>query len=827
MSHDTPVNSALDMFLQDVRYGVRILKKRPGYATVVTLTLALAIGSTTALFTLVNGVLLRPLPYPDSDRLVALYQANPTFERGSIAYPNFLDWQRGNRTFMAMAAYRETSFSITGGRAERAEGEMVSAEFFRILGVQPILGRIFTPGEDRLGAPAVVLISEGLWRRRFGGVRDIAGQRIRLNGNSSTIIGVIPASFRLAVPNFGKHNDIYFPIGQWTYPGFRDRSGVFGMGAIGRVRPGIPVARARSDMESVALRLAATYPESDRLTTVTVVPLRRAIVGDIQPLLLTLFGAVLFVLLIACVNVASLQLAHSTARTTEFAIRAALGARPRRLIRQMLTENTLLSLAGGIAGLLLARWGTQFCLSAFPSGVPRTEEVGLDWRVLAFTIGISIASGTLLGLAPALMSWKPDLQNSLRTRDRSLSSAFRRAQAAFVVAELALALSLLVGAGLVLRSMANLSKVDPGFETRNLVWLSIGLPPGTDILRPDAIRAIYRDLHNRLNFIPGVDSVSFSWGSFPMAWSSEALFWVEGQPKPDRDDQMNLAQEYAVEPEYFAALKLRLQRGRFFAPQDQERAPHVAVIDDRFVNRYFPREDPIGKHIQVKNGSHPREIVGVVGHVKQWGLDKDESQPLQAQLYYPFMQMRDEWIQQSARVVDVVMRTRETPAALLDGVRRTVQQMDGDQVVFGGVTMDEIVRGSLAPQRFTTILLSGFAAMALLLASIGVHGIVSYTVARRGREFGIRMALGGQRSHVLRLVLIQNAKISVIGIVLGFAGARALTRVLTGLLFGVAPTDPGVFTAVGGLFFGIAMLACYFPARRATRVDSMAALRNE
>jgi predicted permease len=822
--------ASLQTFWQDLRYGARVLTKNPGFSFVAILTLTLGIGANTAMFSVVNGVLLNPLPFPEPERVVVLYENKVHFEHGAISYPNFLDWQNDNRSFAEMAAFRPTNFSMTGaGDPERVNAEMISAEFFPILGVQPLSGRMFTSDEDGLGAAPVALISEGFWRRKFGSAPDILSRAIILDGTSYAVIGIVPASFHLTMFNFFLSPDVYVPIGQWTFDLFRDRATVFGMDAIGRLKPGATLAQARADMEGVTRRLAEAYPKANEGIGASLVPLKKNMVGDLQPLLLLLLGAVGFVLLIACVNVASLLLARATGRAREFGIRSALGASRARLIRQLLTESILLAAAGGLLGVLLASVGVQagvkLALRLHPLGVARAEEIGIDARVLAFTAVLALVAGILFGLAPAFKTRHRNLQETLKEGVRGTTAARSRAQRLFVVSELAMALILLVGAGLMIRSLVSLWNVNPGFNPNNVVTFYLSLAPSMDKAGPDKIRAAFRQVSDTISSVPGVESVALMEGSLPMQGDSEDPFWIEGKPKPVADNDKPWALWYEVDPNYLKAMGIPLRRGRFFTDTDNSRAPRVAVIDETFAATYFPNEDPIGKRI-VDDYVGPTEVVGIVGHVKHWGLD--DKVALHAQMYFPFAQIRDKAMPNLARSVAVVVRARGGSAGdVMSSIRAAVTQMDRQQVIFAVYTMDETISASLADRRFLMILLMVFAALALLLASVGIYGVLSYLVGQRIPEIGIRLALGAQRDDVLRLILGEGMRMAFLGVAIGLAGALVLSRLLANLLFGISAADPVTFAGVVILLTTIAIAACYIPARRAMRVDPIVALRYE
>jgi predicted permease len=812
----------MEAFWKDVKFGVRMLLRTPGFTATAVVTLALGIGANTALFSVVNGVLLNHLPFPRANELVTLYENKPHFQYGSISYPNFLDWQRNNRTFQSIAAYRPDDFTVAG--AGRVRGVMVSADFFPTLGVQPMLGRGFSAEEDRLGGKPVVLISAGYWKRNYGSAHDIIGKPLTLNGKDYEIVGVIPASFHLDIQNF-RTSDLYVPLGQWDDVIFRQRNVAMGMDGIARLKPGVTLEQAQSDMDSVTRNLAAVYPEEDAGVGATVVPLKEKMVGEIRPYLLVLLAAVFFVLLIACVNVANLMLARSNGRAREFAIRTALGASQTRVIRQLLTESVLLSLCGGVLGLILAAWGVQGALSLLPESLPRAEEIGLDGRVLIFTLAVSVLAGVVFGLAPALRTARPNVQETLKEGGRSASAARQSAQNVFVVLELAMALVLLVGAGLMIRSLTRLWSVDPGFNPKNLLYFQVGLPPSMKQATPDAIRSDLRRLHDALATIPGVEQISLQRGGLPMWGDSEDPVWIEGQPKPARQTDMASALWYEVEADYLKVMGIPLERGRFFTAQDNEYSPLVTVIDESFAEKYFPHEDPIGKSIVDEFIGKPAEIIGVVGHVKQWGLDDRIN--LHAQFYIPFTQIPGRFMSRAADSTGVLIRTQGEPLALVAAARKRVSDMNSQDVVFETHSYEEIVSRSLAARWFSMVLLGIAAALALVLSSIGIYGVISYVVGQRTHEIGIRIALGAQRKDVLALVLGEGTKTALLGVGIGLIAALGLTRLMVSVLYGVSATDPLTFVAVAGVLAAVALLACYIPARRAMRVDPIVALRYE
>ena len=813
--------------LQDIHYAFRMMRKSPGFTAVAVLTLALGIGANTAIFSIVNGVLLNPLPFPHPQELTVLYEHTTNFEKSSISYPNFLDWQRTNSTFASMAAYRHEDFNITGsGEPERVRGGMVSAEFFPILGVKPLLGRLFVRDEDGLGAAPVALLAEGFWQRRFGSARDIIGKQIIMNGDAYTIVGVLPASFHFRAFNFAGIKDVYVPVGQTKDPFFYHRDVLKGMDAIGRLKPGVSLVAAQADMAQITRNLAAAYPNADKGTGAAVLPLRDELVHEVRPYLWLLLGAVGFVLLIACVNVGNLQLARSTGRAHEFAIRCALGADRWRVVRQLLTESVALGLAGGAIGACVAAWGTQAAIRLLPETLPRAEDVGLDGHVLVFTFAISILAGVVFGLLPALKMSRSGLQETLKEGGRGASAARQRAQSVFVVGEMALALVLLTGAGLMMRTLARLWSVNPGFNPQNVLVFDVTLAPSLGA-NAATTRSAIRELSQTLRAIPGIQATSVTGGAIPMSSDNELPFWIDGQTKPANVSEMNQTLTYYVEPGYLKAMQIPLLRGRFIAATDDEHSHQVIVIDENFARKYFPGQDPIGRRIHVAIFNMDPEIVGVVGHVKHWGLDLEaDRHPLQEQIYYPFLQIPDaEW--SGPPQAGVVLRSAGSPLGMVGAVREAIVKLNSQNVMYEARTMEAIIAESLAARRFSMILLGIFATLALLLSSIGIYGVISYVVGQRTREIGIRIALGAQRSTVLWLMLGEGMKMAMIGVVVGTVAAAGLTRFMSQLIYGVSAADPVTFAGVIIVLTTVAFAACYVPARRAMRVDPMVALRYE
>ncbi len=818
----------VEILAQDIRFALRQLRRSPGFTLTAVLTLALGIGGNTAIFSIVNGVLLNPLPFPQADQLVGLHESKPNFENGSISYPNFLDWRKNNHSFSSMAVARGYSFSVTGkGDAEQVNADFISSGYFAVLGIRPMLGREFAEAEDQPGAAPVALISEALWRRKFSAAPNIVGQTITLNGRNFSIVGVIAASLPLHTQGF-RNQDVYAPVPQWNNSILMNRGAGLGFHGIARLKPGVSIEQARADMARVTQNLADAYPDIDRGIGASLIPLKEQIVGSTRKFLMVLLAAVGFVLLIACVNVASLLLARSAGRSREFAVRMALGASRARVIRQLLTESLLLGIAAGIAGMIPSVLGTHAALKVLPAALPRAEEIGVDLRVLAFTTIVSLLTGTLFGLAPALKTAKANSQTALKESGRGSSGTHPRALGTFVVVEIAVALVLLAGAGLMIRSLVRLWDVDPGFNSKNVLTLGLSLPPSMANASADATRSAMRALNANFAAAPGVTAISQTWGAVPMNGEDDQLFWIDGQPKPKNDNGMNGVIDFIVDPDYQKVMQLRLMRGRFLTAQDDENAPLVVVIDEVFARKYFPGQDAIGKRIHLVNSSGKlAQIVGIVGHVKQWGLDSDDTQALRAEYYLPCMQMPDGFLAGLRSGTGIILRYDGSLAAVLDSIRRVNRQMSHEQVISGEQTMENIVSDSLAFRRFAMILLGAFAAVAMALACVGIYGVMAYLVSQRTQELGIRMALGAQHRDILGLMLGKGMKLTLLGVCMGFIATVALTRLMDNLLFDVSPTDPFTLGTVALLLGLVALVACYVPAKRAMRIDPMTALRTE
>jgi predicted permease len=813
---------------QDLRYALRLLRKSPGFTAIAVLTLALGIGANTAMFSIVEGVLLAPLPYNHSDRLVVIWENNLHFKQVVWpSYPNFKDWQRSARSFQQMAAVRWRHYDLTSpGNPEHLLSLGISSSFLDTLDVKPLFGRNFSVQEDQRGGAPVVIISNDLWRNRFGGHPQALGKTVTLNGVDYTVIGILPPRFQ-----FGDDRiDVFTPLAQGD-PLMLDPRGAPAIFSIARLNSDVSMAQAQAEMSAIQDHLAQLYPDADKGLGASVVPLRQALVGDVSGTLLVLFGAVSLVLLIACANVANLLLARSVARTREFAIRASLGASRSRTIRQLLTESLLLSLGGAALGLIIAEWGIRPALAGMTGSLPRSENIGVNTPVLLFTFFVSIAVAVLFGLAPALKNSKADLQSSLKEGGRGATSARHRVQDGLVILQMALTLTLLVGAGLLVRTILRMSGTDPGFDTQHVITFKVGVSPSATTTAA-AMRTAYRQLLERLRTLPGVQAADFTYNVPLKSGDNVAPFWI-GSQMPSIVGAAPRMMVFNTGPDYLRAMSIPLLRGRFFSEEDTTKSPCVAAIDDVLASTYFRGQDPLGKTITFgwTPPWGPCRIVGIVGHVRHWGLG-NEGSSTQAQAYYPLYQIPDDWViaSQGFPNTTIVVRTPLPTSALIPAIKNVLYGIAKDQPIYNVETMQEIASESMSAQRFPMILLGAFAVLALLLASVGIYGVISYSVTQRAHEIGIRMALGAEKQNIFRMIIGQGLRLALAGLAIGIVAALVLVHLLVtfaDLLYGVKSSDPLTFIAVSILLTAIAVLACYIPARRAIRVDPMVALRHE
>jgi len=802
--------------LHDLRYAARTQLKNPAFTIVAVIALALGIGANTAIFSVVNTVLLRPLPYKDPDRLVMVWE-----DATKAGYPldvptnaNFIDWRNQNQVFEGMAAIAYDNFNLTGaGEPERLQGRRVSASLFPLLGVDPQIGRVFTAAEDQPGSERVVLLNYGVWQRRFGGDPGIVGKAISLNGKGYTVVGVMPARFQFPTST----DQVWVPIA-FTPEQAADRTTHY-LRVLARLKPGVTLSQAQTEMSTIATRLQQQYPESNTDVGAAVTLLQEYRVSDIRPALLILLGAVAMVLLIACVNVANLLLARAAVRQKEIAVRVALGARRQRLIRQFLTESLMLSAMGGIVGLAIAYAGLILLRSFIPQNISQAREISIDFKVLGFTLLVSVATGVIFGLAPAIQAARFNQIETLKEggRDAATGSSSRRLRSVLVTAEVAISLVLLIGAGLLINSFLRLRNVDPGFRVDNLLTMNIVLPE-PKYQEPERRSAFYRELVQRVEALAGVRSAAVT-TSLPLYSQGNSIVVVfEGRPDP-KPGQEPIIVTRIISPEYFDTMGIPLLKGRQLTEQDKRTSPRVVVVSEAMARRYWPNEDVIGKRIALGKVKKPEDwihVIGVVKDVRQ--ILTADSKP---QMYLSHQQTN------FFAPEDLVVRTDVDPTSMAATVRNAVWEIDKDQPVSDIQTMEEILADSIARQRFSMLLLAIFAGVALVLAAVGIYGVMSYSVAQRTHEIGIRMALGAQAGAVLRLAVSYGMKLVIIGIVVGLVAAFALTRVMSTLLFGVTATDPTTFTLISVLLVLVAAIASYIPARRATKVDPMIALRYE
>ncbi len=812
----------MEALLQDVRYGIRMLLKAPSFSIVATIALALGIGANSAIFSVVNAVLLRPLPFTNSEQLMTVWETDQQRgqERGSYSYPNLTDLRAQNRVFEHVAAYHDNDFIMTGrGEPARLQGAVVNADLFPLLGTSPMIGRGFLPDEDKPGETGrVVVLSQDLFQKRFNSDESVLNKPVTLDGANYTVIGVMPRTFQFPIQNE--------PVELWTTVAgdasgkepITDQRGAHFLKVIARLKPGVSRDQAQAEVNTIAARLEQQYPDTNTHKGIKLEPALQALVGDIRPTLLILLGAVGCVLLIACANVANLLLARAMVRHKEMAIRSALGASRLRVVRQLLTESVLLSLAGGALGLLLAVWWSDLLVSLGKDDIPRAMQVGLDWRVAAFTFMVSLLTGVVFGLVPALHSSSTQLTETLKEGGRGSAEGARRnrARGVLVVTELAIAVVLLVGAGLLIQSLWRLRQVRPGFTPQNVLTFSVALP---EVRYPTEKQSqFFHDLVTHIQTLPGVQSAS---AGLPLPLSGDRFsisFQIDGRPVARKDESS--ADFFAVDAGYFRAMEIPMLKGRDFTDHDQHKSPQVVIVTESFARQFFPNEEVIGKHIQPGistfegEKSVMREIVGVVGDVKNRSL----STAAQPAYYVPQTQV-------PFNQLTVVVKTANDPHSIVTAVTKEISSLDKDLPMFSVKTLDEYLAASVAAPRFNTTLLSIFATVALILTIVGLYGVMSYSVAQRTNEIGIRMALGAQTRDVLRLIVSQGFKLVLLGLAIGLTGAFAVMRVISSLLFGVTTKDPLTFAAVAVLLAFVALVACYIPARRAARVDPMEALR--
>jgi predicted permease len=807
----------------NTRYGLRQLRRNPGFAAVALVTLALGIGANTAIFSVLQGVVLAPLPYREPDRLAMVWLDNLNLKSiTDLSYADFEDWQRGAHSFEKMAAYAWRSYDLSSpGTPEHLQGREISAGFFSMLGVELPQGRDFSADEDRNGGAPAAIISNRLWRDRFGSSAGVLGNPVVLDGVEATLVGVLPPGFRFGTADA----DIYTPIGQRKPADLTDRT-AHDVVCVTRLKPGVTIAQADAEMNAIQADIDRLNPQTERGLGAKVVSAKEQLVGDVRSLLLLLLGAVGVVLLIACANVANLLLSRAAGRTRELSIRAALGADRGHIIRQLMTESVLLSLLGGALGVVAAKWVLSAALPTLSATLPRSGNIHLNAFVLLFTLAISIVVGILFGLAPALKSSRTDLQSALKEGGRGSTLGHNRGQSTLVVLQMALTLVLLTSAGLLFRTVQHLWKVNLGFDPQNIITFQVGLSPSAT-KSGEGVRAAFQQLVERIRQIPGVQGADVS-TLVPMSPQGNAIpFWVEGR-RPPSVAEAPRTQGFITGPDFQRVMGIPLLRGRFIASHDTIDSPRVAVIDSELARRYFPNQDPVGRTIAFPQvGDY--QIVGVVGHVQhgQLGISNPFTR---YQSYVSIYQITDRWALTIDTWTWVVVRTALDPSTVLSEIRKAIYGAGGDQTVYHAQTMRTILSESMSPQRFPLILLGTFAGLALLLACVGIYGVISYSVTQRVHEIGIRMALGAEKGDVLRMMVWQALRLVLVGIVIGSVAALICGKLLSSfshLLYGVRTSDPLTLIVVALTLMGAAILACYIPARRATRVDPMVALRCE
>jgi putative ABC transport system permease protein len=806
-----------DEMIQDLRYGVRMLVKTPGFTIIAVVTLALGIGANTAIFSVVNAVLLRPLPYPEPQQLVMLEEMERDGTSGLTTFATFSDWRERSKSFGSMSLVRYWEVTLTGdSEPELLPGMRVSANFFTTLGVKPALGREFLETEDHPDTRYVVMLSHEIWKRRFQSDPNIVGRPISLSGISFTVVGVMPQDFdELLSARLYSPAALWAPIGYEATQPWACRT-CHHVQALARLKQEVGIDQAKAEMDAISASLFSEHPRDYSTSGVAVIPLQKKFFGQVQTALAVLLGAVGLVLLIACSNVANLLLARSSARAGEFAIRAALGASRRRILRQLLTESLLLTLAGALIGLLLAKWSLGLIVAISPATILRLHEVGIDGSVLGFTLLVSVAAALFFGLVPALSASRMDLNVSLKERGRGVAFlSHGRMRSALVIGEVALSLALLIAAGLLVKSFFRLVRVTPGFDPDNLLTLHVSAS-GPRYENEDSVRAFFDEAISRVQALPGVESVGIV-SNLPLDSNRDGFgFHIEGRPSPNPADAPS-AERYVITPDYLKTMRIPVKRGRGFTSEDRPQSLQVVLVNETAVRRCWPDEEPLGKRIRLGGPDNPiRTIVGIVGDVNHDGLDKAP----EMQAYVP----QTQW---TNSLVQFVIRTSGDPQAVVNPVCREIWSVDKDQPIYRIATMGDLVSTSVAQRRFTLILIGFFAVIALLLAAVGIYGVMSQLVAQRTHEVGIRMALGAQTGDVLKLVIGEGMRLALIGLAIGLSASLALSRWLKDLLFAVEPTDPVTFSAIVFLLMVAALLACYLPARRAAKIDPLSALRHE
>jgi len=804
----------MDTLILDLRYALRTLWKSKGFSVVAVVALMLGIGANTAIFSVVNAVLLRPLPYDHADRLLFLSERSQVLEGMSISYPNFLDWREQNQSFEHIGVYRRQDFVLTGGdQPVQLTGGMVSADLFDVLRARPALGRVFTNDEDKPGGAQVVVLSDALWNRRFGGDPSVIDQTITLSSKPYTVIGVMPPDFL-----FPSRAEFWVPVGHnYSNPGWQERGNHPGLYGVARLKDGVTIDQARADMDLVAAHLEQQYPNSNSGCSATITPLLEVFVSDARKPLMVILITVAAVLLIACANVANLLLGRAASRQREIAVRTAVGASRLRIVRQMLTESVVLSVAGGALGLIVANFGVKALVAVSPANIPRSREISLDARVLLFTLGVSVLTGIVFGLVPALQASRPDMNEILKDAGRgstgSLKQMLRRV---LVVVEVAISLVLLIAAGLLIRSFYRLYSVDPGFKVERLLTVRLTLPEARYPERQKRAD-FFKRVVEQASTLPGVEAAGLASG-LPLGNNgNQTSFSVIGrdEPPPGQRPLMEVVQASA---DYFKTMGIPLVKGRTFTDADTANAPRVMVIDETFAERHWPGEEALGKQIRAGGPQEPpTTVVGIVKRVRMESLSSDSNR-VQAYFHYTV----NTW-----NGMALVLRTSVDPASLTSSVREVVRSIDPDQPIFNVRTVENIRDDSVAPQRMNMMLLTVFAALAAVLAAVGIYGVMAYSVAQRTHEIGIRMALGAARTDVLRLVVGQGMALTALGVGIGLAGAFALTRFMATMLFGISAVDLPTFVAITALLSAVALAACAIPARRAANVDPIIALRYE